>query len=106
VGELVFQAMGGTAEFGIVCLTGVSPVGRRLDVDAGSINREIVLENDVVIGSVNANLAHYAMAADALARADLDWLERLITRRVPLEHWRAAFAAEPHDVKIVISLGE
>ena len=106
VGELVFQAMAGTAEFGIVCLTGVSPVGRRLDVDAGSINREIVLENDVVIGSVNANLGHYAQAAAALAKADLDWLGRLITRRVPLERWQDAFAAEPHDVKTVVTLGE
>jgi len=106
VGELVFHAIGGTADFGIVCLTGVSPVGRRLDVDAGSINREIVLENDVVIGSVNANLAHYALAADALAAADLGWLERLITRRVPIEHWQQAIAAEPHDVKTVITLGE
>ncbi|HEX2243379.1 MAG TPA: hypothetical protein VHK27_09030, partial [Gammaproteobacteria bacterium] len=36
------------------------------------------------IGSVNANRRHYRVAADALARADLDCLERLITRRVPV----------------------
>ena len=105
VGEVVFRAMAGTAAYGIVCLTGVSPVGRTLDVDAGSINREIVLENDVVIGSVNANLSHYAAAAEALARADLGWLGRLISRRVPLEQWRDAFVAEPNDVKTVVTLG-
>ncbi len=105
VGELVFQAMAGTAEFGVVCLTGVSPVGRRLDIDAGGINRGIVLENDAVIGSVNANRTHYAMAADALALADRSWLDRLISRRVPLERWEEAFAARPGDVKTVVTIG-
>ena len=104
VGELVFQAMGGTADYGIVCLTGVSPRGRPLRVDAGSINRDIVLENDVVIGSVNANLSHYRMAAEALAHADPEWLGRLITRRVRLEQWSEAFDAAPDDVKTVIQL--
>lgn len=104
VSTLVFEAMAGTAPYGIVCLTGVSPVGRRISVDVGAANREVVLENDVVVGSVNANLRHYAAAADALARADLDWLGRLITRRVPLD--RAAEALRPHDddIKVVVTL--
>ena len=58
--------------------------GGALPVDTGGLNREIVLENDAVVGSVNANLRHYALAADALAQADLDWLGRLVSRRVPL----------------------
>ena len=49
--------------FGVVCLTGVSPRGRSLTVDVGGLNRELVLENDVVFGSVNANLGHYRAAA-------------------------------------------
>ena len=106
VGSLVFDAMQATASYGIVCLTGVSSGGRSLNVDAGSINREIVLENDVVIGSVNANLAHYRAAAAALAHADLDWLGRLISRRVPLVSFQDAFDARPDDVKVVITLGD
>ena len=42
------------------CLTGVSSRGRTIRVDAGELNRDIVLENDAVVGSVNANLRHYA----------------------------------------------
>lgn len=106
VGQLVFDAMANTSSYGVVCLTGVSPGGRKLDVDAGAINREIVLENDAVVGSVNANLRHYNQAADALSRADLDWLDRLITRRVPLEKFADAFDAGPDDVKVVIRLDE
>ena len=65
-----------------MCLTGVSSVGRSLTVDAGSINREVVLENDVIVGSVNANARHYRLGADALAAADPAWLRRLLTRTV------------------------
>ena len=68
VGRVVFDAMAGTAPYGIVCLTGVSSGGRRIPVDAGATNRELVLENDVVIGSVNANLRHYAAAAAGAGR--------------------------------------
>jgi threonine dehydrogenase-like Zn-dependent dehydrogenase len=104
VGQLVFDAMQETAAAGITCLTGVSPVGRSLSVDAGSINRELVLENDVVFGSVNANLRHYEMAAEALAKADRSWLERLVTRRVPLERFEEALERRDDDVKVVIEL--
>jgi threonine dehydrogenase-like Zn-dependent dehydrogenase len=105
VAQLVFDAMQETNAGGITCLTGVSPTGRSLNVDAGALNRELVLENDVVFGSVNANLRHYGMAADALAKADRSWLERMITRRVPLERFEEALERQPDDVKVVIELG-
>jgi glucose 1-dehydrogenase len=103
-GPVIFGAIANTAPYGIVCLTGVSSAGHRLTLDAGFLNREIVLENDVVVGSVNANLGHYTAAADALAKADRGWLARLVTRRVPLEHAAEAFTAGPEDVKVVVTL--
>ena len=104
--SVVIDAMTNTAEYGIVCLTGVSPRGRTVQIDAGGLNREIVLENDAVVGSVNANLRHYRDAAAALAKADRDWLAGLITRRVPLSRATEAFQpADGHDdVKVVIDL--
>jgi len=104
VSGVVFEAMANTASYGIVCLTGVSSVGRKIAVDMGAANRDMVLENDVVVGSVNANLSHYAAAADALAKADVDWLERLITRRVPLADFADALEARPDDIKVVLDL--
>ena len=101
---LVLDAIAETASYGVTVLTGVSSAGRRVDVDLGAANRSIVLENDAVVGSVNANLRHWALAAEALARADNDWLNRLITRRVPLESFADAFTAGPDDVKVVITL--
>ncbi len=106
VGQLIFDAVAENAAYGITCLTGVSAKGRTLEIDAGALNREIVLENDVLIGSVNANLRHYEQAAKALAAADADWLHRLITTKVPLERAADAFETTGDDVKVVITLSE
>jgi len=104
VGQLVFDAMEHAGANGIVCLTGVSSGGRTLPVDAGSLNRRMVLENDVVFGSVNANRRHYEAGATALAGADRTWLERLVTRKVPLDRWQEAYQRQPGDVKTVLQL--
>lgn len=103
-GSVMFDVLTNTAAYGIVCLTGVSSGGRTLRLDAGAVNRDLVLENDAVFGSVNANLRHYRQAADVLARADRSWLESMISRRVPLSHYAEAFTVEPDDVKVVITL--
>ena len=89
--------------YGIVCLTGIS-APKEQEVDLGHINRDLVLDNGVVVGSVNANLRHYQGAAEVLAKADNAWLERLITRRVPLEKFAEAFERRDGDVKVVIDL--
>ncbi len=104
VGSLVFDAMDAMAANGVLCLTGVSAKGRSLGIDAGEINRHMVLENDVVFGSVNANRSHYEAAAEALAKAGPSWLARVISRRVPLERWQEAYQRQPDDVKVVLQL--
>ena len=103
VAQLVLAAMEHNAPDAIVCLTGVSSGGRDFNVDAGLLNRNMVLGNDVVFGSVNANRRHYELAASALAEADHNWLGRLVTRRVPLDDWRRAYVREPGDVKTVLA---
>jgi glucose 1-dehydrogenase len=103
--QVLLDAMTHTSANGIVCLTGISSSGRDISLDAADLNRRIVLENDLVFGSVNANRRHYEAAARALMEADNAWLERLITRRVPLDRWSEALTREPHDIKVVVELG-
>jgi threonine dehydrogenase-like Zn-dependent dehydrogenase len=102
VGSVVLDAIEGVAASGIVCLTGVSSGGHAMQVDFASVNRTLVLENGVVVGSVNANRTHYEAGARALASADHGWLSRIITRRVPLANWKSALERTPDDVKPVI----
>ncbi len=104
VASLVFDAMMNVGTGGVVCLTGVSSGGHVIDVDEGLLNRTMVLENVAVVGSVNANRRHYEAAADALAQADHAWLQRLVTRRVPLARWPEALQRQPDDVKVVIEV--
>jgi glucose 1-dehydrogenase len=100
--SLIRDLLGRTAATGITCLAGVSDTDHMLDVDVGWLNRTFVLNNQVIFGTVNANRRHYELAAEALARADRKWLERLITRRVPLERWKDALEARPEDVKVIV----
>ncbi|GIW48131.1 MAG: threonine dehydrogenase [Deltaproteobacteria bacterium] len=102
VGKLVFEVMQSIAPNGIVCLTGISSGKRLLEVDVTSLNRGMVLGNEVVFGTVNANRRHYEAAASSLAMADRAWLERLITRRVPFRRWAEALSRQPDDVKVVV----
>ena len=89
----------------ITCLTGVSAAGAETTIDAGLLNRRMVLQNGAVFGSVNANRRHYELAAEALARADPGWLAGLITRRVPVDHWSEAYTRHPGDIKTVLHFG-
>lgn len=59
-------------------------------------------EGDLIFGTVNANLDHYAAAHEALRRADPDWLGGPINRRVPLARWLEAFEKRPGDIKVVL----
>jgi threonine dehydrogenase-like Zn-dependent dehydrogenase len=90
----------------ITCLTGVSPAGSAATVDPGLLNRNMVLQNSVIFGSVNANRHHYELAAAALAQADSGWLADLITRQVPLETWADAYTREPDDIKTVLGFSD
>ncbi len=105
VDKLVFDAMEHVGPGGVVCLTGVSSGGRSIDVDAGGLNRSMVLENEAVVGSVNANRRHYEAGAEALAKADRGWLDRVVSRRVPIDSWEDALKRGPDDVKVIVEVG-
>jgi threonine dehydrogenase-like Zn-dependent dehydrogenase len=100
--SVVRDALGSTSSGGIVCLVGVSAPGQKLDADFGSVNRTMVLENDTVFGTVNANRKHYEDAVKVLQRADKEWLGRLITRHVPVEQWTQSLTQGPDDIKVVV----
>lgn len=104
--QLAVDAVHESAPGAVMCLLGVSPLGRTLGFDVGALNNELVLENDVVFGSVNSNHRHFLAAVDALAAADHEWLEGLITRRVPLASWSDALDKRRHDIKTIIEFSE
>ncbi|WP_285244058.1 glucose 1-dehydrogenase [Pseudarthrobacter sp. fls2-241-R2A-127] len=104
VTPVVLDALKCRAQDAVTCLTGVSGTGKQTKVDVGALNREEVLMNGVVFGSVNANRRHYDAGAQALAKADRDWLRRLINRRLPLANFAEAFKRQTDDVKVVLDV--
>ncbi len=92
------------ASGGIMCLTGIMDPTHDFDIDATALNRAMVLNNQVLFGTVNAGRRHWQQAVGSLAAADREWLHGLITRRVPLTGWTEALERQPDDIKVVIDL--
>jgi len=80
--------------------------GRTTGLTVADVASEIVLQNNVVVGSVNANKRHWYKAAQDLARADREWLSRLVSRRERPEHVARALQRSPDDVKVVLQFAE
>jgi threonine dehydrogenase-like Zn-dependent dehydrogenase len=106
-GPVISDSIQGVAHGGVVCLTGIGSGDRSTGAPTvGDIAAEAVLKNNVIVGSVNANKRHWYKAAEALAKADRSWLERLITRREQPENFTRALQRNADDIKVVIQFTE
>lgn len=103
-GPLVFELTEVVANDGVICLAGISASKRETQIGLDEINKQMVLENIALFGSVNAARRHYEQAAQALAKADLAWLTKLVSRKVPLADYRQALQRQDDDVKVAIDL--
>jgi threonine dehydrogenase-like Zn-dependent dehydrogenase len=100
--QVIGEVLAGATPDRIVCLTGLSPGDAADTLRIASFNQAMVLANQVVFGSVNANRRHYEAGARALADADRNFLEAMMTRKVPLERWHEAYEKRSGDVKTVL----
>src|SRR5512134_1922760 len=106
VGQVIADSIQAMGAGGILCLTGVGSGGRTTGLATADAATEMVLRNNVVVGSVNANKRHWYKAGEALARADRKWLGRLITRREKPENFQQALDRKPDDIKVVVQFAE
>ena len=106
VGSVIADSIRKIGAGGVVCLTGVGAGGPAANWAVADIAAAAVLKNNVMVGSVNANKRHWYKAAQALARADREWLGRLITRREKPENFQQALERRPDDVKVIVQFSE
>jgi threonine dehydrogenase-like Zn-dependent dehydrogenase len=106
VGQVIVDAIQKVGAGGVVCLTGVGSGGRTTGISAADAAATVVLQNNVIVGSVNANKRHWYRASEVLARADRGWLARLITRREPAEAFTRALQRSPDDIKVLVQFAE
>ena len=106
VGQVIAESVLAIGAAGIVCLAGIGHGGTVPKIATADVASSAVLKNNIVFGSVNANKRHWYKAAEALARADHEWLSRLITRREKPENFKQALERKPDDIKVVIQFSE
>jgi glucose 1-dehydrogenase len=106
VGQVIADSIRTIGAGGIICLTGVGSGGITSGIAAADVAAEMVLRNNVIVGSVNANKRHWYKAGEALARADRSWLARLITRRERPDDFSRALERQADDIKVVVQFAE
>jgi threonine dehydrogenase-like Zn-dependent dehydrogenase len=81
---LEFNILDALALNGAYVLTGIPGGDRPLQIPGASLVRQLVLDNQIMLGSVNAAHGHFQMGASDLKQAHLRWgahLDQLITER-------------------------
>jgi threonine dehydrogenase-like Zn-dependent dehydrogenase len=106
VGSVLENALHKIGAGGVICLTGVGGGGAAPNHAVADIAAKLVLNNNVLVGSVNANKRHWYKAAQALVQADPTWLSRLVTRREKPENFKQALDRKPDDIKVIIQFSE
>jgi threonine dehydrogenase-like Zn-dependent dehydrogenase len=102
---VVFPSMGILGPNGVCILSSVTGGAKKLEVDAATWNREMVLGNRLAFGTVNAARRHFELGVRDLEAAEQrfpGWLARLLTRRIPFTEATKALARTPDDIKIVL----
>jgi threonine dehydrogenase-like Zn-dependent dehydrogenase len=106
VGQVIGDSIRGVAPGGVVCLTGVGSGGRTVGLNTADMASNAVLQNKVIVGSVNANKRHWYKAGQVLAKGDPTWLGRLVSRCEAPAQFMRALQREPDDIKVVIRFSE
>jgi glucose 1-dehydrogenase len=106
VATVIREALKKMSSGGIMCLAGVGRGSLEPSVPTGDVAAAVVLKNNVLVGSVNANKRQWYRAGQFLARADRKWLAKLITRREKPENFKQALERTPDDIKVVVQFSE
>src|SRR4029079_17186888 len=106
IASLEFDLLGALAMNGVYAVTGIPAGDRPLNIDGAKIMRQLVLRNQVLMGSVNASRDHFQLAVDDLVLAEQRWphhVADLITHRHPYVDFDAALEHHGADeIKVVL----
>ena len=92
---------------GAVILTSVTGAMHSQELPIDVINRKLVLDNVLVLGTVNAKSDDFRQGIVDLTEAERRWpgfLGALITRRVPLDDAARGLSHDPAQIKTVVEI--
>jgi threonine dehydrogenase-like Zn-dependent dehydrogenase len=93
---------------GVFIFTGVPGRKEPLQLEGAGLLKQLVLNNQVVLGTVNASDADFEAALEDLGRFRQRWpgqVERLITQRHPPEEFQQVVSGKSGGIKHVITFG-
>ena len=101
------SAIEALAPGGICILASVTRGSRPITVDIAEVNRNLVLGNRVILGTVKAGRRHFEMAVrdlETIEQRRPGWLSQLVTRRLPMDRAVEAMTRAPEEIKTVIQI--
>jgi threonine dehydrogenase-like Zn-dependent dehydrogenase len=105
--SLDFDLMQNLGTNGAFVLLGVSRPNIQVTLDGGTLMKKVVMNNQIIIGSVNAQKKHWQRGIEDLEKAGAQWpgsLEKIITHRVMYEHFQDVLLNHSaNEIKAVIA---
>lgn len=106
VAELQFQLIDALGINGLYVATGIPSGTRPLTIEGADLMRQLVLKNQIVLGSVNAGMEHFDFAVADLKACKERWpetIQQLITERFPISAFKEALHHHnTEEIKVVV----
>lgn len=106
VEKLGFELIDALGINGIYVLTGIPHGIRPVDITGANLMRQMVLKNQVLLGSVNASVEHYRLAIDDLEKAQETWpgaIKKVLTGIYPYAMFDEVLLSHPSsEIKTVL----
>ena len=106
--KVVFDAMEMLNLNGVLCLLSVTGGSTVHEEPIDRINQLLVLGNQVVFGSVNANPRHFAQGVEDFVIIERQWpgtMSRLLTNRIPWQNFKTWFSERGSGIKSTLEIG-
>ena len=104
--HLMAQALGRLRRSGVACILGIDPREQKVELDGPVLGLDLILENHVLFGSVNAQRQDWLAAVADLERARELWpeaLDQLVDLRVPVDRFDEAFEHRGGKATLVLA---
>jgi glucose 1-dehydrogenase len=104
--QLMARTLGQLGRSGVACILGIDPRRQTVEIDGRVLGVDLILENRVLFGSVNAQRRDLLAAVADLDRARERWpeaLERFVNLRVDLDRFQEAFEHRGGKATLVLS---
>ena len=104
--QVMARTLGQLRRSGVACILGIDPREQAVEIDGRVLGVDLILENRVLFGSVNAQRRDWLAAVADLDRARERWpeaLERFVKLRVDLDRFQEAFEHRGGKATLVLT---